>query len=126
MRYYVRKIDKLKNEKISLKVINLQNEFKNVITQKTFINYAKDVETTKLNLMSLLHKLKNNENTIVGYGVSGRANTLIQYCNIDTNLLDYIIDDSPMKQGYYTPKSHLEIRSRESLKEKLITSSIFV
>ena len=61
----------------------------------------------------------NNENTIVGYGASGRANTLIQYCNIDTNLLDYIIDDSPMKQGYYTPKSHLEIRSRESLKEKM-------
>ena len=121
MRYYVRKIDKLKNEKISLKVINLQkNELqKGYNFKKTFINYAKDVETTKLNLMSLLHKLKNNENTIVGYGASGRANTLIQYCNIDTNLLDYIIDDSPMKQGYYTPKSHLEIRSRESLKEKM-------
>ena len=120
-RYYVRKIDKLKNEKISLKVINLQkNELqKGYNFKKTFINYAKDVETTKLNLMSLLHKLKNNENTIVGYGASGRANTLIQYCNIDTNLLDYIIDDSPMKQGYYTPKSHLEIRSRESLKEKM-------
>lgn len=120
-RYYVRKINKLKNEKISLKVINLQkNELqKGYNFKKTFINYAKDVETTKLNLMSLLHKLKNNENTIVGYGASGRANTLIQYCNIDTNLLDYIIDDSPMKQGYYTPKSHLEIRSRESLKEKM-------
>ena len=121
MRYYVRKIDKQKNEKISLKVINLQkNELqKGYNVKETFLNYAKDVETTKLNLMNLLYKLKNNKKTIIGYGASGRANTLIQYCNIDANLLDYIIDDSPMKQSYYTPKSHLEIRSRESLKEKM-------
>ena len=84
--------------------------------KETFLNYAKEVNITKLNLMSLLKKLKKKK--IVGYGASGRANTLIQYCNIDANLLDYIIDDSPMKQGYYTPKSHLEIKSRESLRRK--------
>ena len=39
---------------------------------------------------------------------------------IDSNLLDYIIDDSPMKQGYFTPKSHLEIKSRDSLKEEYL------
>ena len=62
---------------------------------------------------------RKKNKTIVGYGASGRANTLIQYCNIDNKLLDYIIDDAPMKHGYYTPGSHLKIKSRDSLKEKL-------
>ena len=56
--------------------------------------------------------------SIVGYGASGRANTLIQYCGIDESLLDYIIDDAPMKHGYFTPGSHLKIFSRDILKQK--------
>ena len=87
--------------------------------KETFLNYAKEVNITKDNLMSLLNKLKKKRKKIVGYGASGRANTLIQYCGINSNLLDYIIDDSPMKQGFYTPKSHLEIKSRDALKEEV-------
>jgi len=119
MRYYVRKKNNQKNEKISLKVLNLQkNELeKGYNVKETFLNYAKEVNRTKLNLMSLLNKIKNEKKMIVGYGASGRANTLIQYCKIDNNFLDYIIDDSPMKQGYHTPKSHLEIKSRDALKK---------
>jgi len=121
MRYYVRNEGKLTDKKISLKILNLQkNEYEKGYDKKsTFLNYAQDVDLTRKNLMSLLKDIKRQNQKIVGYGASGRANTLIQYCNIDKNLLDYIIDDAPMKHGYYTPGSHLEIRSRDSLDEKL-------
>ncbi len=121
MRYYVKNKGKLLDKKTSLKITNLQkSEYqKGYNISNTFLNYAKDVDITRINLMSLLKELKNNGKSIIGYGASGRANTLIQYCNIDNGLLDYIVDDAPMKQGYYTPGSHLEIKSRESLEEKI-------
>lgn len=121
MRYYVRNIGKLIDKKISLKLLNLQkNEYSKGYNQKsTFIDYAKKVDITRKNLMNLLNKIKKEKKTIVGYGASGRANTLIQFCKIDDKLLDYIVDDAPMKQGYYTPGSHLLIKSREALNEEL-------
>ena len=121
MRYYVRNEGGLSEKKISLKILNLQkNEYEKGYDKKaTFLNYAKEVDLTRKNLMSLLKDIKQQNQVIIGYGASGRANTLIQYCNIDKNLLDYIIDDAPMKQGFYTPRSHLEIRSRDALEEKL-------
>lgn len=121
MRYYVRNEGKLIDKKISLKILNLQkNELEKGYDKKsTFLNYAQDVDLTRKNLMHLLKYIKQQNQSIVGYGASGRANTLIQYCNIDNSFLDYIIDDAPMKHGYCTPGSHLEIRSRDSLEEKL-------
>lgn len=120
MRYYVRHSGKLKDKKISLKLINLEKlEYQKGYHKKsTFINYAKEVDSTRRNLMSLLKGIKKEGKSIVGYGASGRANTLIQYCGIDNAYLDYIIDDAPMKQGYFSPGSHLKIFSRKILEEE--------
>ena len=81
----------------------------------TFLEFSNNVQNAKNDLMDLLNKLKLDGKNIVGYGASGRANTMIQYCGIDSNLIDYMVDDSKAKQGFYTPGSHLEIRSNESL-----------
>jgi hypothetical protein len=63
----------------------------------------------KSNLLSLLTKIKSDGGKVIGYGASGRANTILQFCNLDNTFLDYIIDDSPPKQGFYTPGSHIKI-----------------
>ena len=120
MRYYVRNSGQLTDKKITLKKINLQkNELEKGYNKKeTFIKYSKKVDLTRLNLMSLLKEIKKENKVVVGYGASGRANTLIQYCKINDSYIDYIVDDAPMKQGYYTPGSHLEIKSRNYLEEK--------
>jgi hypothetical protein len=60
-------------------------------------------------LIELLVELRRGGHSIAGYGASGRANTIIQYCGIDRGHLDYMIDDAPAKAGYFTPKSHFEI-----------------
>ena len=62
-----------------------------------------------------MKKIKSEGGTVAGYGASGRANTMIQYCNISEELVSYMIDDAPAKTGFYTPASHLEIFTREVL-----------
>jgi methylation protein EvaC len=67
--------------------------------------------------MDLLEQLRAKGRTVAGYGASGRANTIIQYCGIGREHLEYIIDDAPAKWGYYTPGSHFLIRSSGVLRE---------
>ena len=68
-------------------------------------------------LMALLNKLKKEGCTIAGYGASGRANTMIQYCGINHSHLDYMIDDAPAKAGFFTPGSHFEIHPSSILNQ---------
>src|SRR3546814_8255035 len=67
-------------------------------------------------LRGLLKELRGKGAKIAGYGASGRANTVIQYCNLDHTDMDFMIDDAPAKLGYYTPGSHFEICSSAVLK----------
>jgi len=84
-------------------------------TFSSFQKYANNVSETKDQLISLLGKIKSEGGTVAGYGASGRANTMIQYCDISEELVSYMIDDAPAKTGFYTPASHLEIFTREVL-----------
>ena len=78
---------------------------------ETFQRFSDDVRATRVALMTQLEKLKASGKRIAGYGASGRANTMIQYCGITHEHLDYLIDDAPAKIDFYTPGSHFLIRS---------------
>ena len=79
--------------------------------QETYVCFAFEVAAKKKELMLLLNRLRRQGKRVAGYGASGRANTIIQYCEIDHSYLEYMIDDAPAKEGYYTPGSHILIRS---------------
>ncbi len=81
----------------------------------TFKHFAAEIGKRRDTLMAFLARLRKAGKRVAGYGASGRANTIIQFCGISREHLDYMIDDSPAKWGFYTPGSHLEIRSREAL-----------
>ncbi len=63
----------------------------------------------KSDLVTLLKKLKKQGKKIVGYGAAAKGNTLLQYCDIDATIIDYIVDNAPSKQETYTPGSHIPI-----------------
>lgn len=84
---------------------------------ETFIRFAHDIALRRDRLMELLGQLGAKGRSVAGYGASGRANTIIQYCGIGHEHLDYIIDDAPAKWGYYTPGSHFLIRSNDALRD---------
>jgi len=84
---------------------------------ETFVGFASDIARRKQALMSLLVRLRASGRSVAGYGASGRANTIIQYCGIAHDHMEYMIDDAPAKHGFYTPGSHFLIRPNTVLTE---------
>jgi SAM-dependent methyltransferase len=84
---------------------------------ETFRLFSRSVAAHKDELCALLDRLRSEGHRIAGYGASGRANTMIQYCGINHQQLDYMIDDAPAKTGFYTPGSHFQIHSSKVLEQ---------
>lgn len=119
IRYYATKKDSKHAQNISSSVDELRKQELKLGYDKpeSYKQFAERVEEKKAKLMNLIADLKKQGKSIVGYGASGRANTIIQYCGITTKHLDFMIDDAPAKLGLYTPGSHLEIKNNEALYE---------
>jgi SAM-dependent methyltransferase len=79
--------------------------------------FAEEVEENKRELVSLLENLKSDGKKIAGYGAPAKGNTLLHYMGIDSKILDYIVDDSPPKQGLFTPGTHIPVVSSAKLSE---------
>jgi len=121
VRYHVCKKGSIYSNNINRKVhdMMLKELAMGLNKSDAFINFSSLMSSKKKKLYELLDsiKLKNKDTSIVGYGASGRANTLIQYCGLDHSYLDYMIDDAPAKKGFYTPGSHFLIKGSECLDE---------
>jgi methylation protein EvaC len=119
MRYYV-KNKKDKTRKISNRVKQVLQQEKNGKFQnrETYLSFNKRIDKTKTDLLKLLKKIKCEGKTIAGYGASGRGTIIMNYCGLNEEYLDYVIDDAPAKQNNYTPGTHLKIVSSEILQTK--------
>lgn len=84
----------------------------------TYLNFSRHVEKIKTDLMELLVRLKNQGKRIAAYGASAKGNVLSNYCGIGKNLIDYIVDDTPEKQGFLTPGNHIPIVDSGYLKNQ--------
>jgi hypothetical protein len=76
---------------------------------ETYDSFAEQVRETKRGLLDFLVRAKRAGKRIVGYGAPGKGNTLLNYCGIRTDFLDYTVDLSPHKQGRYTPGTRIPI-----------------
>jgi hypothetical protein len=72
-------------------------------------SFGRRVDETKRALLSFLIQAKREGKTIAGYGAPGKGNTLLNYCGIRTDFLDYTVDRSPHKQGLYLPGTRIPI-----------------
>lgn len=111
VRFYVCKKG-YENNKTSLKKVKLQLNYEKKLLFHHFSTYKKfshKITNHALSLNKLLTKLKFKGKKIYGYGASGRANTIIQFCDINSDTIEYIIDDSKEKINFYTPGSHIKI-----------------
>ncbi len=82
---------------------------------ETFERFAERVETLKLELGSRLRGLKAAGHSIAGFGAPAKATTLMYHFDIGPNVIDYIVDDSPLKQGLYTPGLHIPVLPTEQM-----------
>ncbi|MBU0777705.1 class I SAM-dependent methyltransferase [Patescibacteria group bacterium] len=81
----------------------------------TYDEFRKQVEKNKRDLLKILIDIKNDDKTIVGYGAPAKGNTLLNYCEIGTDFIDYVVDVSPHKQGKYLPGTHISIYSPDEI-----------
>jgi SAM-dependent methyltransferase len=81
-------------------------------------SFSIKVAEFKRKLKTELEIIKKENKSIFGYGAPAKGNVLLNYCNIDTRFLDYIIDTTPLKQGKYTPGTHRPIFPPEKISDK--------
>jgi C-methyltransferase C-terminal domain len=80
-----------------------------------YLDYAERVRASKRDTLDLLISLKREGATIAGYGAAAKGNTLLNFCGIRTDLLDYTVDRNPYKQGQCLPGTHIPIKHPEVL-----------
>jgi hypothetical protein len=80
-----------------------------------YATFRAQVEATKRRLLTLLISAKRDGRSIVGYGAPGKGNTLLNYCGIRTDLLDYCVDRNPYKHGRFTPGTHIPIHGPDRI-----------
>jgi SAM-dependent methyltransferase len=86
-------------------------------TLEPYAGFGERVAQTKRNLLEFLIAAKGDGATIAGYGAPGKGNTLLNYCGIRTDFLDYTVDRNPYKHGRFTPGTHIPIHPPSKLAE---------
>jgi SAM-dependent methyltransferase len=81
----------------------------------TYAAFAEQVRRTKRKLLAFLIAAKDQGATICGYGAPGKGNTLLNYCAIGPDFLEFTVDRNPYKHGRFTPGMHVPIRPVEAL-----------
>jgi 2-polyprenyl-3-methyl-5-hydroxy-6-metoxy-1,4-benzoquinol methylase len=76
---------------------------------ESYGRFAEQVKQTKWKLLEFLIEARQQGKSIVGYGAPGKGNTLLNYCGIRTDFLDYTVDRNPYKHGKVTPGTHIPI-----------------
>jgi hypothetical protein len=88
-----------------------------VNTLAYYEDFESRVRETKRKLLEFLIEAKRDGKRVVGYGAPGKGNTLLNYCGIRADFLDFTVDRSPHKQGKFLPGTHIPIFSPEKLWE---------
>ena len=81
-----------------------------------YLSFDDCAKKVKRDLLSKLISIKNQGKTIIGYGAAAKGNTLLNYCGIRQDFLDYVVDKSPYKQNTYLPGSYIPVFSPQKIK----------
>jgi 2-polyprenyl-3-methyl-5-hydroxy-6-metoxy-1,4-benzoquinol methylase len=84
---------------------------------ETYALFAEQVKDTKRKLLDFLVRAKWEGKSIAGYGAPGKGNTLLNYCGVRSDFLDYTVDRNPYKQGKFLPGTHIPIFHPDKIKE---------
>lgn len=118
----VHKIEKINYMSGSLRVYakNNQNNFKKIKTKTISLNkvnqFEKNMILIRKTIIQFIYKMKKENKIIAGIGAATKGNTLLNFCNLSSDHIDYILDKSKLKIGKYTPGSAIKIVDEKKYK----------
>lgn len=86
-------------------------------TIEHYLDFSEQVKVIKRDILKFLIQAKQGGGTIVGYGAAAKGNTLLNYCGIRNDFIDYVADRNPYKQGRYLPGSRIPVENPGKIKE---------
>ena len=101
------RIGKLSGKEIQAKLDKLE----------TYLNFGEKVKETKRKLLKFLIEAKSQGKVIAAYGAPAKGNTLLNYCGVRTDFIDYTVDRSPYKQNLFLPGTHIPIMAPDYIKQ---------
>ena len=87
------------------------------LTLERYRGFGEQVKATKRKILSFLIDAKQRGKKVVGYGAPGKGNTLLNYCGIRTDFLDFTVDANPYKQGKFTPGTRIPILAPDAIRD---------
>ena len=118
MRYIIGRKNKHKKSEIISKFLD-EEQSKKLDTIESCLDFKKACELSKKMTINKLNKLKENNKKICGYAATAKSTTVLNYCNIGNNIIDYICDTTKEKIGKFSPGAHIQIVSMEKFYEDM-------
>jgi len=116
LRYFIGRKAKHKVSETVFDFLKKEEE-KGIYSRERLKKFADDVASHRLELKNMLMDLKKQNKKIVALSAPAKGNTLLNYCRLGPEILDYVTDKNPLKIGKYTPGMHIPVFSDEKLLE---------
>lgn len=117
LRVWAQKASGIRQETEALKNLRGKEEAAGINTLACYEGFETKVETIRDDLLSFLKKAKAEGKTVAAYGAAAKGNTLINYCAINSDLIDFVVDANPHKQNTLLPGSRIPVHAPKKLKE---------
>lgn len=95
----------------------VQENVAGLTRRETYAAFGEKVRETKRALLTFLIAAKRDKRRIVAYGAAAKGNTLLNYCGVGTDFIDFAVDKNPVKQGRLLPGSRIPVRAPEAVFE---------
>ena len=99
------------------RLLKLEDE-KGIYKREVLDDFARKVDNHRKEFVSMMHDLKSQGKRIVGISAPAKGNTLLNYCKLNTNVIDWMTEKAEIKHGHYTPGMHIPIVSEDKLLEE--------
>jgi hypothetical protein len=93
-----------------------KEDAKGITRLSYYNNFGEKALKVKLNLLSFLIEQKKNGKQVAAYGAAAKGNTLLNYCGVKNDLVEFVVDANPNKQNKYLPSSHIPVVNDAYLK----------
>jgi SAM-dependent methyltransferase len=116
LRYYISRKNKKQITKNVVNYLEIEEKSK-IYSKEKLLDFSKSVKHHREKLLQLLNKLKKEGKQIVAISAPAKGNTLLNYCKIDSKILNYVTERNPLKIGKFTPGMHIPVFSDKKLLE---------